>query len=237
VFEVAEVAVGYCDSRPARPVAHPPPDAVGSSQVISAVAIVPAAGASRRMGRPKLLLPLGAGIVVGGVVDALRAGGADEVVLVVAPGDGELAAWARDQALTLAVNPRPQDGMLSSIRAGLAALGGSAALAAAGRPLLVTPADLPALSPATVRAVLAALADGAPLAVPLHRARRGHPLGIAAPLLPEIDHLDADVGLRQLLDRHAAAVRELPVDDPGAVEDIDTPEDYGRLVAPPDAPP
>lgn len=203
---------------------------MGRSQVISAVAIVPAAGASRRMGRPKLLLPLGAGTVVGGVVDALHAGGAGEVVLVVAPGDEELAAWARDQALTLAVNPRPADGMLSTIRAGLAALGGSAALAAAGRPLLVTPADLPALSPATVRAVLAALTAGAPLAVPLHRGRRGHPLGIAPPLLPEIDRLDLRLGLRQLLDRHAAAVLEVPVDDRGAVHDIDTPEDYARLV-------
>jgi molybdenum cofactor cytidylyltransferase len=182
------------------------------------------------MGRPKLLLPLGAGTVVGGVVDALRAGGAGEVVLVVAPGDEELTTWARGHALTLAVNSRPEDGMLSTIRAGLAALGGSARLAAAGRPLLVTPADLPALSPATVRAVLAALAAGAPLAVPLHRGRRGHPLGIAPLLLPEIARLDPGVGLRQLLDRHAAAVHEVPVDDVGAVADVDTPEDYARLV-------
>lgn len=193
-------------------------------------AVVPAAGASRRMGRPKLLLPFADGTVIGGVVAALRGGGVGAVALVVAPGDEELAAWARERSLTVAVNPRPEDGMLSTIRAGLAALGGTAALAAAGRPLLVTPADLPALSAATVRAVLAAIDAGAPLAVPLHHGRRGHPLGIAAPLLPEIDRLDADVGLRQLLDRHAADLRELPVDDRGAVEDVDTPEDYARLL-------
>lgn len=200
-------------------------------------AVVPAAGASRRMGRPKLLLPFGDGTVVGGVVAALRAGGVGEVALVVAPGDDVLAAWGRARSLTVAVNPRPEDGMLSTIRAGVAALGGGAALAAAGRPLLVTPADLPALSGATVRAVLAALAAGAPLAVPLHRGRRGHPLGIAAGLLPEIDRLDPDVGLRQLLDRHAALLRELPIDDPGALEDVDTPEDYARLTPPCGEPP
>jgi CTP:molybdopterin cytidylyltransferase MocA len=193
-------------------------------------AIVPAAGASRRMGRPKLLLPFAAGNVVGGVVAALRGGGVGEVALVVAPGDAELAAWAHGQALVLAVNPRPEDGMLSTIRAGLAALGGTAALAAAGRALLVTPADLPALSSATVRAVLAALSAGAQLAVPHHRGRRGHPLGISAALLPEIDHLDPTVGLRQLLDRHAAVLHEVPVDDHGAVDDVDTPEDYARLL-------
>jgi molybdenum cofactor cytidylyltransferase len=193
-------------------------------------AVVPAAGASRRMGRPKLLLPFGGGTVVGGVVAALGGGGVGEVALVVAPGDEELAAWGRARSLTLAVNPRPEDGMLSTIRAGLAALGGATALAAAGRALLVTPADLPALSPDTVRAVLAALAAGAPLAVPCHRGRRGHPLGIAAPLVPEIDHLDPAVGLRQLLDRHAALLHEVPIDDHGAVDDVDTPEDYTRLL-------
>lgn len=206
------------------------PGSVAVPAVALPAAVVPAAGASRRMGRPKLLLPFAAGSVVGGVVAALRGGGAGEVALVVAPGDEELAAWARGQALVLAVNPRPEDGMLSTIRAGLAALGGAAALAAEGRALLVTPADLPALSPATVRAVLAALAAGAPLAVPRHGGRRGHPLGIAAPLLPEIDSLDPTVGLRQLLDRHAAEILEVPVDDHGAVDDVDTPEDYARLL-------
>lgn len=196
----------------------------------ASVAIVPAAGASRRMGRPKLLLPFAAGTVVGGVVAALRDGGAGEVVLVTAPDDERLAAWGRGQSLVVAVNPRPEDGMLSTIRAGLAALGGTAALAAAGRPVLVAPADLPALSPTTVRVVLDALAAGASLAVPCHGGRRGHPLGIAAALLPEIDDLDSGLGLRQLLDRHAAVLRELPVDDRGAVEDVDSPEDYSRLV-------
>lgn len=194
------------------------------------VAIVPAAGASRRMGRPKPLLPYAGGTIVGGVVVALRAGNVGEVVLVTAPGDDRLADWGREQGLIVAVNPRPEDGMLSTIRAGLARLGGTAALAEAGRPLLVTPADLPRLSAATVGAVLAALGAGAPLAVPAHRGRRGHPLGIASALLPEIDTLDPTVGLRQLLDRHAGSLWTIPVDDPGAVRDLDTPADYARLL-------
>ena len=192
------------------------------------VAIVPAAGASRRMGRPKPLLPWGDGTVVGSLVAALAAGGVAEVVLVVAPGDAELAAWGRREGLRVAVNPHPEEGMLSTVLAGLAALGGPDALAAAGRPLLVTPADLPALSPATVAAVLAALAGGAPLAVPAHAGRRGHPLGIAPGRVPEIPGLDPAVGLRQLVERGGDGVVEVPVDDPGAVGDLDTPEDYRR---------
>ncbi len=51
------------------------------------VAILPAAGDSRRMGRPKLLLPLHGGPMVAGVVNALFGGGAEEIVLVTSPGD------------------------------------------------------------------------------------------------------------------------------------------------------
>ena len=192
-------------------------------------AVVPAAGASRRMGRPKPLLAWGEGSVVGSVVAALREGGCREVALVVAPGDGGMVRWGEAAGLAVAENPEPERGMLSSVLAGLERLGGAAALADGGVPLLVTPADLPNLAASTVRRVLAALADGAALAVPLHAGRRGHPLGISPALLPELPALDPGVGLRQLLDRHADLVREIPVDDPGAVEDVDTPEDYRRL--------
>jgi len=193
------------------------------------VAIVPAAGASRRMGRPKPLLAWGETSVIGSVVSALRAGGCGAIALVVAPGDGALARWAEAAGLALIENPEPERGMLSSVVAGLERLGGAGALADRGTPLLVTPADLPALSATTVRSVVDALRGGAPLAVPVHRGRRGHPLGIAPWLLVELSALDPAVGLRQLLDRHADRVREVPVDDPGAVEDVDTPEDYERL--------
>lgn len=182
------------------------------------------------MGRPKLLLPFGQGTVVGSVVQALRAGGVSGIVLVTAPGDEALRAWAAAEGaagLRVAVNPDPERGMLSSIVEGIAALGGAAGLARQGLPLLVAPADLPALRPATVAALLR-LGGDAPLAVPSYRGRRGHPLRIAPELIPEIESLDLGVGLRELLDRHP--VRSIEVDDPGAVRDVDTPEDYRSLV-------
>lgn len=192
------------------------------------VAILPAAGRSRRMGRPKLLLPFGDTTVVGATVRALQEGGAGTVVLVVAPGDGALAAWGRDQGLTVATNPDPARGMLSSIREGIAAAGA----ALAGQVLLVSPADLPALSGATVRALLEAMAArGAPLAVPAYRGRRGHPLALSPALVPEIATLDLNQGLRQLVQRHLADLLVMEVDDTGTVHDVDTPEAYERLRA------
>lgn len=195
-----------------------------------AVAVVPAAGSSRRMGVPKLLLPFGETTLAGAVVDALSRGGAGTVLLVTAPGDEALRAWADAAGVATAINPEPSRGMLSSIREGIAALGGAAALARRGEVLLVAPADLPALRPETVALVLQTLEkEGAPLAVPVYRGRRGHPLAVAPERVPEIETLDLAVGLRQLLDRHAGEVLEVETDDPGAVRDVDTPEDYRSL--------
>lgn len=225
------------------------------------VAIVPAAGASRRMGRPKLLLPVEGGeTVVGATVRPLIEGGAERVCLVIGPYGGRpgderdarrLHDWALGRGLTVTVNPDPERGMLSSVLEGLEALGGADALADTGQILLVTPADLPGLRPSTVRALLRALTRDeardqararleapAPLAVPVvlseGRTRRGHPLAIAPRLLPELAGLDlhAEGGLRQLLDRHPDEILEVQVDDPGCVHDVDTPEDYRKVKRP-----
>jgi molybdenum cofactor cytidylyltransferase len=195
------------------------------------VAILPAAGLSRRMGRPKLLLPFRGGPVVGAVVAALRQAGAGPIALVTSAERADVQDWARAAGLIVALNPDPGRGMLSSIQAGLAALGGGAGLARRGEVLLVVPADLPALQASTVAELLRRqAAAAAPLAVPVCRGRRGHPLAIAPGLIPEIERLDPDVGLRQLLDRHAAALLEVEVEDSGAVDDVDTPGDYERLL-------
>lgn len=192
------------------------------------VAILPAAGASRRMGRPKLLLPFRGRPLVAGVVDALRGGGVDTIVLVTAPGDEELRTWARTAGVAVAVNPDPERGMLSTIQQGLAAVGGAAALAERSEALLVSPADLPNLDAGTVAVLLQRMEEtGALLAVPVYRGKRGHPLAIAPALISEVEALDST--LKQLRDRHEAELLEVEVDDPGVVQDVDTPEEYERL--------
>jgi molybdenum cofactor cytidylyltransferase len=194
------------------------------------VAVLPAAGASRRMGRPKLLLPFKGGPLVAGVVNALLGGGVEEIVLVTAPEDEELRGWARRAGIASAVNPEPERGMLSTIREGIAALGGAAELARRGSILLVSPADLPNLEAGTVVDLLLRMREsGAPIAEPVFHGKRGHPLAIAPALIPEIDTLDPNVGLRQLRDRHAAELLEIAVEDVGVVQDVDTPEDYERM--------
>lgn len=187
-------------------------------------AIVPAAGASSRMGRPKLLLPWGGSTVLESTLAALRDGGVSTIVVVLAP-QGPLESWQPPEGVRTAVNPEPASGMLSSVLVGLAALSGPAP-----DPLLVCPADLPALQASTVAALLAAYRELGGVVVPRHGRRRGHPLVIAPrwqARMPEIAHYQT--GLRRILELAAGVVHELPVDDPGCVRDVDTPEDYARL--------
>lgn len=191
------------------------------------VALLPAAGASRRMGRPKLLLPVGGRPMVAGVVEALRGGGVREIVLVTAPGDEALQAWARQNGVTVTINPDPDRGMLSTIQEGVAVLGNLE-----GEILLVSPADLPRLQAGTVAELLRKMIEtGAPLALPTFHGKRGHPLAIAPRLIPEIDTLDPSIGLKQLRDRHEAELLEVEVEDAGVIQDVDTPEDYERLTS------
>jgi molybdenum cofactor cytidylyltransferase len=195
------------------------------------VAIVPAAGRSSRMGRPKLLLPYGDTTVLGSTVAALRAGGARELVLVVAPDDEALRDWAAANGVRSAVNPRPDDGMLTSICAGLQALGGAEALLASGEELLVCPGDLPRLRSETVAGLVReARSTSCGLLVPRCGKERGHPLVVRGELLREIPRLDPEVGLRQLRLLYPQLTVEVEVADPGAVQDVDTPQDYARLL-------
>jgi len=113
-------------------------------------------------------------------------------------------------------------------------LGGATALAERGETLLVSPADLPNLDAGTVVMLLARMAEtGARLAVPVFRGKRGHPLAIASALIPEIDTLDLDVGLKQLRGHHEEELLEVEVEDPGAIRDVDTMEDYEESVRQP----
>jgi molybdenum cofactor cytidylyltransferase len=105
-------------------------------------------------------------------------------------------------------------GMAHSLAAGVRAAG-------TARGWIVALADMPAVRAGTVRAVAAALEDGALAAAPVHGGVRGHPVGFAAALKDELLALDGDVGARAVLARHLP--RLVTVDDPGVLLDIDRP--------------
>jgi molybdenum cofactor cytidylyltransferase len=192
-------------------------------------AIVPAAGRSERMGRPKLILPIGPTTVIARVVVALRDGGAAPVVVVTPPADFPGAAILAQEAraagaVVLVPDEHPID-MRASIERALDHLAGGPA----PEHVLVCPADSPSLTPELVGRVVARAGEVPDtLIIPVYDGRRGHPIAIPWRLANQIRALPMGVGLNALIALHAAEVAELAVDDPGAIEDLDTPEDYRR---------
>jgi CTP:molybdopterin cytidylyltransferase MocA len=185
-------------------------------------AIVLAAGSSSRMGHPKAELRMGSGgrTFVETIRETLASAGVS-AVRVVLPPEGE-----RRDAHDV-TNPNPSEGMLSSVQCGLRALPEGI------EAVFVWPVDHPLVERDTVIAMIAAFREGlAPIVVPTHDGRRGHPVIFAARVFPELLTADMARGAAAVVHAHDDRL-ELPVADRGVLCDIDTPEDYARLFEPP----
>jgi len=194
---------------------------------VRVVAVVLAAGAGRRIGGPKALLPIGETTFLAHVARALERPGVAAVVAVIGHGARRVEAEAGvPPGVALVVNPRPDDGMLGSVILGLAA-----AEARGAEAVLLHPVDHPFVSPATTDLVLAALAAGAPIAVPSYGGRRGHPGGFARAVWSALREAPPCLGARAVLADHPDWVVHVPADQ-GCVRGIDTREDYEQRIGP-----
>ena len=191
-------------------------------------AIVLAAGASTRMGRPKALLATtGNRTFVRAILDSLRDGGLADIVVVTRPGDtaldAEIAAAGFGRPV---INPRAEDGQLTSLIAGLNAVDTPEVHA-----VLVTLVDVPLVTPSTIRTLCArAMVSPAPVVRASYRGRHGHPVIFQRAVFDALRTADPAVGAKAVV--RAVPVEDVDVDDPGVGEDVDTPADYSRLIAP-----
>jgi molybdenum cofactor cytidylyltransferase len=195
-------------------------------------AMVPAAGKSTRMGRPKLALALGAYTVLERVVLALRAGGIDHVLVVLGPHVADLAGRAQGAGARVLLLAEETPDMRATVEHGLRWLTEHFHPRDADTWLLV-PADHPTLDAAVVRQLLAAhvAAPERGVIVPTYAGRRGHPTLISWRLVAGLAALPAGQGLNAYLRQHSGDTLEVPLEQPEILFDIDTPEDYARLVA------
>jgi len=199
--------------------------------------VVLAAGRSERFGagRHKLAQPLGASSVLAQTLARAIASHLRTVVVTTAAfvDVARSSVAARDVVVLPDVGSdgNASLGMGTSIAAGVRASPDSAGW-------LVLPGDMPLVQPATLLAVARAL-DQHAVAYAQHGGRRGHPVGFAAELYPELTELSGDEGARRIIARYPAFA--VDVDDAGILVDIDTEDDLDALrrgfVEPPVAPP
>lgn len=200
---------------------------------MSVGAVLLAAGAGARMGgRPKALLELGGVPLVLRQLIALSGAGVDEVAVVLGHHGEAVEAAVRPFPITLVRNPSPDDGQVSSVRLGLAAL--SPRLDA----VIVALADQPLIDAQDIVGLISAFRKRGDAAMVVPRVKRadgetvpGNPVMFDAALREEWLAGGADLACRKWRERNPARVRWFDTDNQRYSVDIDTPEDLERFAA------
>lgn len=195
------------------------------AEKFSCALILLAAGESRRMGRPKQLLPVGDRPLVRHVTEIARSAPVSPVIVVLGAHAAEIAPSLDGLSVQVVVNTRWPEGMGSSLRAGMQAL-------AARQPqldgVIVALADQPDFSAAHLASLIAAhRTTGKPIVASVADGVLRPPVFFSAAWFSRLHELHGDTGARALLQAHPAAVATVPLDAPA---DLDTPADYERFL-------
>jgi molybdenum cofactor cytidylyltransferase len=181
--------------------------------------LVLAAGGSKRLGRPKQLLPYGDGTLLGHVVETARQCAFDQLVVAIGGAAGDVRDAVDLSGAEVVVNDDYGSGCSSSIAAALEVVRGDV--------LVLMLGDQPGVTAATVHALLDGRGDAA-LAVCRYDDGRGHPIAFARRAFVDLADLHGDKGVWRLLDRGEPA----EVHVPGPIPlDVDTEEDYAAVLS------
>jgi molybdenum cofactor cytidylyltransferase len=197
-------------------------------------AIILAAGASRRMGRPKMLLPWGNVSVLEHVISVFARAGIEDILVVTGAVREQIeeavVKYGKRYPVRSIHNKDYSHGeMMSSLQCGLHAL----VPRTISRVEVVTTAalvglgDQPQVQAGSVRLVWEAfIQTESPLVVPSFQMRRGHPWLVARPLWAELLEMHPPQSPRDFLNAHASEIHYVNMDSPSILNDLDTPEDY-----------
>jgi molybdenum cofactor cytidylyltransferase len=194
-------------------------------------AILPAAGHSRRMGRPKLTLPLGDRIILEHVIAALRQAEVEHILVVVGPHVPQMAVMAERAGASVCRLSEETHDMRATVERGLDWLEELFQPHPDDAWLLV-PADHPALDPPAIHELDRARRNHPDFSifVPTYRGQRGHPLLLTWRHVEGIRAHPHGQGLNVYVRSRAAQTLEVPVESETILWDLDTPEDYQRFL-------
>ncbi len=188
-------------------------------------ALVLAAGLSQRMGKQKLVLPWGEHSVIEQVIQTLKLGGLDLIVVVTGKSHELLVEKLSGLDVILAFNPDYENGsMITSLQVGITTLTRSHASSA-----ILALGDQPQILPETVKSVLlASQLEPEKIVVPSWQMRRGHPWVIPEIFWQQILEANAETTMRDFLRCNDEKIRYVLVDTQTIIADLDTPEEYER---------
>ena len=197
---------------------------------MSIAGVVLAGGRSSRMGTPKALLDFRGRPFVVRILEALEALDIKTCVVVVGPDAPRIRPALAGHDCVIVENSDVDGGPIASLRAALRALH-----VVQPRGALAWPVDLPHVRVTTLERLFEAFrraAGKAPAVVPTFAERRGHPVLWGSALFEELLTSEAATkhGARAVLHAHSAQIASVAVDDPAVIDDLNTPEDYERLV-------
>ena len=185
-------------------------------------AIILAAGESKRMGQPKMLLPWGNRTVIEHVVNTFRNGGIKDILVVTGGAKEQVETALAHSSVRITHNPAYASGeMLSSIQCGIREMRDTTQAA------LIGLGDQPQVQESSIRVIGEAYETSrSSLIVPSFQMKRGHPWLLARSLWNEILELRSPSTPRDILNKYSNAIHYVTVDTPTILADLDTPEDY-----------
>lgn len=184
-------------------------------------AVVLAAGESKRMNSPKLVLPYRGKTIISYLIGNIRQSNLNGIIVVLGAWKDEITRVAGQLPVQFCQNDNFKEGMLSSVICGIRSLPENTCAA------MIFPGDQPEISEKVINAVADSFKKtGKGIIVASYNGKRGHPILITNKYFPEIEKLDPEKGLRGLSLKFPGDVLEVNVDDAMILKDIDTREDY-----------
>ncbi len=188
-------------------------------------AILMAAGESKRMGKPKQLMPFGRSTILEQTIDNLLSSKITEIIVVVGYKAEEMIKTIASRPVKIALNPMYQLGMSTSIVTGLNLIN------AKTQAVMLALADQPLVDSKTINQLLAEFFNhNKGIAVPAYQGKRGHPVIFSIKYKKELLGLTGDIGGKRVINQHPDDILEVSVDSESINIDIDNINDYQSLL-------
>ncbi|MDD6440968.1 MAG: nucleotidyltransferase family protein [bacterium] len=198
----------------------------GVEEHMSYEAIITAAGMSRRMGQPKQLLPLGEGTVLEHTIRNFLQAGVKDVTVITGFRREEIEESIRHLHVQCIYNPYyERNDMLASVCMGIAEMKRDT------KGALISPADVPFISPSLIKQVIFEMEEtSCDMVVPCVNGEMGRPPLLSRKMLEELSKWKKQGGLHRFLEENKEKIRQVSTDESWILQDMDTPEAYHQIL-------